>query len=286
MKFITTAPDRRTLVKAIATHTGMEPSYIGPPTFNYTVGTITIDREGYIDVPDEQAADLKAFLIAKGWMEPEPEPEQPRIQIGVPAQEMTVQSVTNLIFMLYSKQYLLGKAVGTACVRIEDAVITRLQEYTPENLEAYAELLLDFKALDYLEGLGLEEGQLRMDFPPIESDDVALWILLMTKMVDFIKAAHRVYPQRLQPEAEKYFMRGWLLRMGFGGSDFKAVRQALLKNLKGCSAFPEAEKAQRHQEHWAEIRRQHREARAERAEEAQEVTEDASTVVEGRKKHD
>ena len=101
MKFITTAPDRRTLVKAIAAHTGMEPSYIGPPTFNYTVGTITIDREGYIDVPDEQAADLKAFLIAKGWMEPEPEPEQPRVQIGVPAKDLTVANVTNLIYMRY-----------------------------------------------------------------------------------------------------------------------------------------------------------------------------------------
>ena len=136
MKFITTAPDRRTLVKAIAEHTGIEPSYIGPPTFNYTVGTITIDREGSVDVPDEQAADLKAFLIAKGWMEPEPEPEQPRIQIGVPAKDLTVANVTNLIYMLYSKQYLLGKAVGTACVRIEDAVITRLQEYTPEKRTA------------------------------------------------------------------------------------------------------------------------------------------------------
>ena len=101
MKFITTAPDRRTLVKAIAEHTGIEPSYIGPPTFNYTVGTITIDREGSVDVPDEQAADLKAFLIAKGWMEPEPEPEQPRIQIGVPAKDLTVANVTNLIYMRY-----------------------------------------------------------------------------------------------------------------------------------------------------------------------------------------
>lgn len=284
MKFITTAPDRRTLVKAIAAHTGMEPSYVGPPTFNYTVGMITIDREGYVDVADEQAADLKAFLIAKGWMEPEPEREQPSIQIGVPAKDLTVANVTNLIYMLYSKQYLLGKAVGTACVRIEDAVITRLQEYTPENLEAYAELLRDFKALGDLEGLELEEGQLRMDFPMAE--DSTLWMLLMTKMIAFAKAAHRVYPQRQQPEAEKYFMRGWLLRMGFGGSGFKAARQALLKNLKGCSAFPNAEKALRHQEHWAEIRRQHREARAERAEEAQEATEDACTVVEGRKTHD
>ena len=57
MRFTTTAPDRRTLVKAIAEHTGMEPNYAGPPTFNYTVGTITVDREGYVDVPDEQAAD-------------------------------------------------------------------------------------------------------------------------------------------------------------------------------------------------------------------------------------
>lgn len=256
MKFTTTAPDRRTLVKAIAEHTGMEPNYAGPPTFNYTVGTITVDREGYVDVPDEKAADVKAFLISKGWMEPELEPEQPRIQIGVPAKELTVANITNLIYMLYSKQYLLGKALGTACIRIEDTVITRLQEYTPENLEAYTELLRDFKALGDLEGLELEEGQLRMDFPMAE--DSTLWMLLMTKMVAFAKAAHRVYPQRQQPEAEKYFMRGWLLRMGFGGSDFKAARQALLKNLKGCSAFPDAEKAKRHQERWAEIHRQHK----------------------------
>ncbi len=278
MKFTTTAPDRRTLVKAIAVHTGMEPSYAGPPTFNYTVGTIIVDREGYVDVPDAQTADLKAFLISKGWMEPEPEPEQPRIQIGVPAKDLTVTNITNLIYMLYSKQYLLGKAIGTACVRIEDAVITRLQEYTPENLEAYTELLRDFKALGDLEGLELEDEQLRIDFPQTDSGDATLWMLLMTKMVAFAKSAHRVFPQRQQPEAEKYFMRGWLLRMGFGGADFKAARQALLKNLKGCSAFPTAEKAQRHQEHWAEIRRQHREARLAQAEEAQEeVNGDAKT---------
>ncbi len=176
--------------------------------------------------------------------------------------------------MSWGSPYLLGKALGTACVRIEDAVITRLQEYTPENLEAYTELLRDFKALGDLEGLELEEEQLRMDFPMAE--DAMLWMLLMTKMVAFAKSAHRVYPQRQQPEAEKYFMRGWLLRLGFGGPDFKSARQALLKNLKGCSAFPSAEKAQRHQERWAEIRRQHREERLEQAGEAQEeVTGDA-----------
>ena len=32
---------------------------------------------------------------------PEPEPEQPRIQIGVPAKDLTVANVTNLIYMRY-----------------------------------------------------------------------------------------------------------------------------------------------------------------------------------------
>ena len=57
-------------------------------------------------------------------------------------------------------------------------------------------------------------------------------------------------------------------------------RQALHKNLKGCSAFPDAEKAKRHQERWAEIRRQHREERLEQADEAQEeVTGDEKANV-------
>ena len=280
MKFQTTAPDRKTLVKALAGHMGEEAVYCGPPSFAYTIGEVTVDREGEVILPDDlDGAGIQQFLESKGWLAP-----VDRLTISVPMEGLTAKTMHNLLLMLYSKQYLLGKALGTACIRIEDTVITRLQEYTPENLEAYAELLRDFKALGDLEGLELEEGQLRMDFPMAE--DSTLWMLLMTKMVAFAKAAHRVYPQRQQPEAEKYFMRGWLLRMGFGGSDFKAARQALLKNLKGCSAFPDAEKAKRHQEHWAEIRRQHREARAERAEEAQEATEDACTVVEGRKTHD
>ena len=126
MKFITTAPDRCTLVKAIAEHTGMEPSYIGPPTFNYTVGTITIDREGYVDVPDEQAADLKAFLIAKGWMEPEPEPEQPRIQIGVPAKDLTVANVTNLIYMRYLQYWKTTSRLQFFSTELWNATIDRM----------------------------------------------------------------------------------------------------------------------------------------------------------------
>lgn len=279
MRFTTTAPDRRTLVKAISEHTGMEPAYAGPPTFAYTVGGITVDRDGFAEVPDEVAADLRAFLITKGWMEPEPsaEPEQPAIQIGVPADDLTVPHLTNLIHLLNSKQYLLAKATGATCIRIEDAVVNRLRKYSPESLESYAELLRNFNATGDIEGVELEEEQLRLTFPMPENGDSTLWILLVTRIVAAAKAAHRVYPRRRQPENEKYSMRGWLLRLGFGGPDFKVARHALLKNLNGCSAFPNDRQAQRHKARWAEIRRQHREARTVQPEVYEEVTGDVKT---------
>ena len=54
----------------------------------------------------------------------------------------------------------------------------------------------------------------------------------------------------------KYYMRIWLLRLGFGGAEGKTVRNLLLKNLKGHSAFRTDENKQR----WQEARRNEREA--------------------------
>ena len=51
-------------------------------------------------------------------------------------------------------------------------------------------------------------------------------------------------------------MRIWLLRLGFGGKGGKEVRNLLLKNLKGHSAFRTEENKQR----WQEARRNEREA--------------------------
>ena len=45
MNFTTTAPDRKTLVKALAEHFEFDATYVGPPTFSYKVGDITIEDE-------------------------------------------------------------------------------------------------------------------------------------------------------------------------------------------------------------------------------------------------
>ena len=60
------------------------------------------------------------------------------------------------------------------------------------------------------------------------------------------KAATRVQAQRQEPENEKYFMRGWLIRLGFGGKEAKGMRELFLKHLKGNSAFLTEADADKH----------------------------------------
>ncbi len=271
MKFTTTAPDRRTLIRAIAEHTNSVPKYAGPPSFAYTAGDITIDRDGEVDVPDEQAQDLKAFLVTQGWMVPDPEPEPTIIKIGYLAKDMTVRHMTNLIHMLYSKQDLLAKAQGCSpVIRIEESVIQRLREDMPANLDEYAELLRNFEAQGDLQGIELSDGQVKLSYPML--GDGVVWAILSTRIVETAKTAHWVFSQRVESENEKYYMRSWLLRLGMGGADFKADRAALLKNLKGCTAFPDSTKAQEHKERWKNIRHEQRQHRLE-----QEVDSDDNT---------
>ncbi len=44
-------------------------------------------------------------------------------------------------------------------------------------------------------------------------------------------------PKQTIEENEKYYMRAWLVSIGFGGSEGKETRTFFLKGLKGHTAF-------------------------------------------------
>ena len=75
-------------------------------------------------------------------------------------------------------------------------------------------------------------------------------------MVRQAKEQKRISPKETIEENEKYYMRIWLLRLGFGGAEGKEIRDLLMKKLKGNSAFRTDENKQR----WQEARRNEREA--------------------------
>ena len=253
----TTAPDRKTLVKTISEHLGQELIYNGPPSFSYSIGQLTIDREGGLILPEEMnKASIQAFLISKGWLEPEPE----RLNISLPAEGLSVKVMLNLISMLYSKQYLLAKAIKEATIQIADSVIAHLNEFPPESLEDFKAFMDDFKAQGLITGIELTDDCLSLSFPLSDLPVViGAYTHLAAGIIAAAKAATRVKAERLEPENEKYHMRNWLIRLGFGGKDSRDMREILLQHLRGHSAFRSDVEAQKHRDKYSEIRRIRRE---------------------------
>ena len=280
MTVTTNTTDRKALAKALADKLGTTAKYMGPPTFGYQVGDYIVDRDGNIEGEDFEA--LRDFLQSIGCFpeeetEPageqtEPETETPdsgtqdQVSISVPADDLTPAQMKNLIFTLFTKQYLIGKMTGGDLLNIPDNLIARLMENTPETMEDF-KALLDAAKEDGLTGFEFAEGKVTLTYAAHQDEPERnmLYAMLTARILKAAKEATRVFPERQEPENEKYFARAWLLRIGYNGADSKAERNLLLKHLKGHSAFPNDEAAEKHKTKYAEIRKEKRKA-------AQEVT--------------
>ena len=280
MTINTNTTDRKAMAKAMAEELGTTAKYMGPPTFGYQVGDFIVDRDGNIDGEDFGA--LQDFLGRIGCFpeeetasdveqtEPEAEPAAweslDQVNITAPADDLTAVQMKNLIFMLYTKQYLIGKMTGGDLLRIPDTLIARLMEQTPETTADFIPML-DAAKEDGMTGFEFADGKITLTFTvhQDEPERNMVYAMLTARILKAAKEATRVFPERQEPENEKYFARAWLMRIGYGGADSKAERNLLLKHLKGHSAFPNDNAAEKHKEKYAAIRKEKKLA-------AQEVT--------------
>ena len=278
MTITTNTTDRKAMAKAMAEHLGTTAKYMGVPSCGYQVGDYIVDKEGNIHGDDFEP--LRDFLQTIGCFpeeetEPageqtEPEPETignvDQVCITVPADDLTALQLKNLIFMLYTKQYLLARMTGGDLLSIPDTLIARLMEQTPETTADFIPLL-DAAKEDGMTGFEFADGKITLTFAahPDEPERNMVYAMLTARILKAAKEATRVFPERQEPENEKYFARAWLVRIGYGGADSKAERLLLLKHLKGHSAFPNDEAAEKHKTKYAAIRKEKKLA-------AQEVT--------------
>ena len=273
MTISTNTTDRKAMAKAMAEHLGTTAKYMGVPSCGYQVGDYIVDKEGNIHGDDFEP--LRGFLQTIGCFpeeETEPvgeqtEPESEttgtvdQVSISVPADDLTPAQMKNLIFTLFTKQYLIGKMTGGDLLNIPDNLIARLMENTPETMEDF-KALLDAAKEDGLTGFEFAEGKVTLTYAAHQDEPERnmLYAMLTARILKAAKEATRVFPERQEPENEKYFARAWLLRIGYNGADSKAERNHLLKHLKGHSAFPNDEAAEKHKAKYAEIRKEKRQA--------------------------
>lgn len=226
--------NRKDLVKAITEFTGENAKYMGAPTFAYKVGVYTIDKDGVI-TSDSEMDKLKCFLIEKGFIQQE---SFDSIEFSISIGDADKAAVINFVNMLYSKQYLINRALQMAALSIHDSF---LKELEGKDLSEITN--------DEYSGFRIENDCLVFNYPNIEGGEMLkAYMTLMCMAFSKAKESTRVQAKLTQPENEKYYMRCWLIRLGLGGKGGAETRKALLKNLKGHSAFRTEEELEKAKE--------------------------------------
>lgn len=226
IRYNVTGAKRKELVKVIANATGARAEYKFMPTCNYEIDYFTVTKDGTLlfdDRADSEEVErvLEAISAAGFECEPQDGGEQPFGEETKEAAEaadtapqaanvgLTVEipldkvAVGNLTKLLDAKGNLIRKALGITDLRIE--------------------VLEDRVAFPW--------------FSQVDTDSAAAYTHFISALCEMSRNAKRVTATEKSVENEKYAFRCFLLRLGFIGSEYKAERKILLKNLTGSSAF-------------------------------------------------
>ena len=223
IRYNVTGAKRKELVKVIADATGARAEYKFMPTCNYEIDYFTVTKDGTLlfdDRADSEEVEQVLEAIAAAGFECEahdgeklpteeeskaidtaPQNKTVGLMVEIPLDKVAVGNLTKL---LDAKGGLIKKALGVDTLPIE------IQE--------------DRVAFPW--------------FPELpDADSVKAYTHFISALCEMSKNAKRVTVTEKAVDNEKYAFRCFLLRLGFIGSEYKAERKILLKNLTGSSAF-------------------------------------------------
>ena len=227
IEFHRTGAERKALVTAIGEILEVRPQYKGMPSAAYEIGYFTVTKEGTLEFDDRadsgEVENLLEQLADRGIVAAPAEMAQ--AWLNARAEELSKASETE------PQEANVGLTVEIPLDKVSLGNLTKL-------LEAKGKLIR--KALGISE-LSIEILEDRVLFPWFEelpnSDAVKAYTHFISALCEMSRNAKRVTATEKSVENEKYAFRCFLLRLGFIGSEYKAERKILLKNLTGSSAF-------------------------------------------------
>lgn len=226
IEFQRTGAERKALVTAIGEILEVKPKYKGMPSAAYEIDYYTVTKDGTLEFDDradsEEVENLLERLadrgivaapteMAQAWLDAREaersEKSETALQeanvgltVEIPLEKVAVGNLTKL---LDAKGNLIRKALGITDLRIE--------------------LLEDRVAFPW--------------FSQVDADSVAAYTHFISALCEMSRNAKRVTATEKPVENEKYAFRCFLLRLGFIGTEYKAERKILLRNLSGSAAF-------------------------------------------------
>ena len=229
IKYNVTGARRKEMVSIISKITEVRAEYKGAPSFGYQIGDFTVDKNGTLIFDDLTDLKLSKKVIDElenqGFNAEQNEQveteEQPSVEFSTPFNQSNTLAIENFIRMLYSKQYLINKALGTEVIKISEEVA---------NMGAAEILTADIK------GIKFSHETITFEYPKAD-EKLNAYTDLLNKVWKVAVESKKIQAKYSEPENEKYYFRAWLVRIGLGGKDGAETRKSLLKNLKGHSAF-------------------------------------------------
>ena len=225
--------ERKALVRAIEEITECTAQYLGAPTFAYQVDYFTIEKDGTLEFDDradsEEIENLLEQLAERGFEGtaaemPDTAAQMPHTAAETESGELSAETET----ARHSEN------VGlTVAIPMDGAAVGNLKKL----LEAKGNLIK--KALG-IDSLPIELKEETVEFPWFETADAeetAAYTHFISALCELSKNAKRVTAKEKEVDNEKYAFRCFLLRLGFIGTEYKAERKILLRNLSGSAAF-------------------------------------------------
>ena len=279
MRIQTPRESRREIVGRISERLGIPARYEGAPGFAYTIGEITVERDGgIVSGNDALLESLKPMLVEQGWLEAGPVDEQAaraendleadgpdaspeRMDIVSPLRDWTVTERISLLRTLYGRQCLLNRMMQGETLYIEESFVTALTDSPPASVTDFEARVQDELEAGRIRGIAFEAGKFIFSTPYCPEGPTR-W-MVYSKLLDGIlrsaKTAKRVsIRHQVTPENEKYHANSWLMRMDFGGLEYKELRHTLMHHLNGYAAFKSEADMQAHREKYAQLRRDFR----------------------------
>ena len=212
IRFTLESKQRPKLAQEIGNILGTAPHYERVPSCAYDIAGYRLDKEGVLHIPEgaeETAKDLIRQLRERGFQDDAEVTEEVPVQedkltIGIPRESLTDTELENLQKIIANRQTLFQRAFRMDSTEIE---------ITEEKI--------NFTWFPYT----------------TDSDEMAAYTQFISRLCDMARDAKRVSSKPTETDNDKYAFRGFLLRLGFIGKEYKTARKILLRNLTGNSAF-------------------------------------------------
>ena len=235
IEFNRTGAERKALVKAISEITGAEAVYKFMPTCAYEIDYFTVTKDGALEFDDradsEEIENLLEQLEQKGFE-------------GTAAETRDTAAESEAEKLSAEPQKAEHKPTqGEQCESINLTITLPLESVAVGNLTK----LLDAKGSLIKNALGVEDLGFEINeeskticfpwFGEVSIDEAMAYTHFVNALCKMTKEAKRVTAKEKNVDNEKYAFRCFLLRLGFIGTEYKAERKILLRNLSGSSAF-------------------------------------------------